>query len=646
MTRRSVGPVAGEDRPLAAAELPAAARRLLAAGEVERYGELFASLPAIADAQRRYRAAVELLDSGLAASASVPPAQLPALLARVAAGALDALEREPREPRLLALCGVALRELGSLDAAAAMLAAAHRLDPQLASLAGEPAALDAARAPAGGGRSRALHADAPVLAERAADLAARAQPAEGLRLSLCMIVRDEQEMLGRCLASVAKAVDEILVVDTGSRDATVEIARSFGARVIERPWNGSFAEARNASFDAAGGDWLMYLDADEALVGEDAERLRSLTGRTWREAFSVTETSHTGAPGEGTAVVHEALRIFRNRPEYRFEGRVHEQIAARLPAELPERVEASGVRVEHFGYLADVRAARGKSRRNIELLRLQQAEGPASAFLHFNLGSELAAAGEHLAALAELEFAWSLLADAGERGAHEFAPRLVLRLVKALRACERPAAALERAQQALERFPDFTDLVFEQALASVALGERDRALALAERCLQMGDAPPRYAATLGAGGALARGLAAVLEAWRELAGGCEGPAALGREALAPLRAVLEVLLQAQDFIAFELLAGLLERTPLHLRERRELLAEMYLRHGYAASAAEEWMSVCREQPDARALVGLARVAVARGMAGEARELAAAALSHDPGDAAAAGVLEQAEAAIG
>ena len=92
-------------------------------------------------------------------------------------------------------------------------------------------------------------------------------------------------MLPRCLGAIAPVVDEIIVVDTGSRDATIEIARSFGARVIEHEWTDSFADARNISFDAATGDWVMYLDADEVLVSEDAERLRALTGHTWREAF-------------------------------------------------------------------------------------------------------------------------------------------------------------------------------------------------------------------------------------------------------------------------------------------------------------------------------------------------------------------------
>ncbi len=481
-------------------------------GEIAGYRELFARLDDIEDPHRRYQAGVSLIEQGFAVSARTAAAHMPELLATIAMGALEMLEREPREPKLLNYAGVAFYELWSLDVASAMFEAAKRLDPRLEQVDRNVAALAPRRR-----RLRARRGTAPLhpalgeLASRALELAARAQPAEGLRLSLCMIVRDEQEMLPRCLAAIADAVDEIVVVDTGSSDATVEIARSFGARVLLHEWTGSFAQARNVSFDAAEGDWLIYLDADEVLVSEDVPLLRSLTGRTWREAFYLSETNYIGDLDDGTAVTHNALRVFRNRPEYRFEGRLHEQIAGRLPGYLPERLEATGVRIEHYGYLGSVRNAREKSRRNIELLRLQQAESPPTPFLHYNLGSEYAAANEPAAALVEFERAWELLEGLPDRASYEFAPALVNRMVKALRACGRPEDAIARAEQGAERFEGFTDLVFEQALGAIALGQVQRARELLECCLEMGDAPSRYTATVGSGTYLAMVQLAELE---------------------------------------------------------------------------------------------------------------------------------------
>jgi predicted Zn-dependent protease len=135
----------------------------------------------------------------------------------------------------------------------------------------------------------------------------------------------------------------------------------------------------------------------------------------------------------------------------------------------------------------------------------------------------------------------------------------------------------------------------------------------------------------------------VFVAWEQLASCGATEIALASEAVPLLTVMLEALLRVQDFEAFEALLGLLQRCPLGERERHELLAEMYMRRGFAASAAEEWMAVCRRAPDTRALLGLARVAVARGMPREASDFAAAALSRDPDNEAAASLLAQAAA---
>jgi tetratricopeptide (TPR) repeat protein len=626
------------------AELPRHARQLLTNGDLAGYGELFAALAGIADPHRRYWAGKVLVEAGLDAGTRASPAHRPALFKVVVEESLGLLEREPAEPVLLGHAGAALRELGSIDAAEAMLEAARRLDPGLAGLDGSSVALRTRRDSTG-----QTTPPIPELSARAVAIAGRARPADGLRLSLCMIVRDEEEMLPRCLAAMADAVDEIVIVDTGSSDATVEIARSFGARVLTHPWSGSFADARNVSFDAAAGDWVMYLDADEVLVADDVVRLRSLTGRVWREAFSLTEINYTGELHDGSAITHDALRVFRNRPEYRFEGRVHEQIAGCLPGYLPERVEASGVRIEHFGYLGAVRERRHKAQRNLELLRMQQAEGPPTAFLHYNLGSEHAAAGDPVAALTELERSWAMLSDSEDLDAHAFVPALAIRLVRTLRACGLHADAIARAEEAITHFPGFTDLLFEQALATAALGHDERAISLLERCIAMGDAPSRYAASAGCGSHLARiELAGLLVTARRHAdaarvlGGVPSEQALPGAAVGALTAMLETLLAAHEFGTFEAILPLFARTPPAERERRELLAAMYLRHGFAASAAEEWMAVCGEQPDVRALLGLARVAVARGMAQEASDFAAAALASDPGNEDAVALLSQVE----
>src|SRR5215217_4806471 len=482
-------------------------RAALASNDLKRYRELFSECAQESDYNRAYKARRALIELGLeklggtnATAAAIAP-----LMMAIATGALDALDVEPCEPILLNYAGIAFYELGSLKAAEALFKAARRLDPGLPHVKKNLDEIGRRRRQ-GFDAAAALPANVAVplkgLAVRGERVAQKAQPAEGLTLSLAMIVKDEEEMLPRCLAAVKDAVDEMIVVDTGSTDRTVEIAESFGAKILHHEWTGDFAEARNVSFDAATGDWVVYLDADEVLVTEDVERLRELTKRTWREAFYLVETNFTGDLADGEALNHNALRVFRNRDEYRFEGRLHEQIANKLPAYNPERLELTSVRIEHYGYLASVRDAKEKSRRNIELLEQQMRDGATGPFLHFNLGSEYAAAGDNQGALRELAKSWELLKEEGIDG-YGFVPSLVGRLTRAYRVNNLFDQAREHADTGLELFPGFTDLVFEKAHAYAAEGRLAEAAIEFQRCLDMGDAPSRYSSTVGCGTFLA-----------------------------------------------------------------------------------------------------------------------------------------------
>lgn len=464
-------------------------------GDLAGFSALFAQASALDDRHERYLARNELVDAAIQAGTVAAPAIAQQARAAGAREAIALLEEEPREPVLLNQAGLLMSQLSSFGAAQALFEAAQRLDPRLTNVAGNLAEVV---------RRRRVPAQAPAgvlgeLAPRALRIAERAQPAEGMTVSLCMIVKDEEEMLPRCLAAAAPAVDEIVIVDTGSSDRTIEIAKSFGARVIEREWTGDFSQARNVGLDAATSDWLLVLDADEVLVPEDVPQLRAQLGQTWREAFYISEINYTGELDDGTSTTHTTVRLMRARPEHRYTGRLHEQILYALPTQLPERFATAPVRVEHFGYLGAVRDAKEKSRRNLELLERQRDEGDVSAFMHFNLGSEYYALDDSAAALAEFERSTELLAAERNDGpvGYEFA--LTSRHVTTLRACGRHEEAIALAERSLERFPTFTDLVFEQGNAARMLGRLDEAVAYYERCLQMGDAPGAYTATVGCG---------------------------------------------------------------------------------------------------------------------------------------------------
>ncbi|MBW3609823.1 MAG: hypothetical protein KY463_16115 [Actinobacteria bacterium] len=421
------------------------------------------------------------------------------------------------------------------------------------------------------------------------------------------------------------------------------IARSFGARVFEQPWTGSFAEPRNRSFDEAGGDWILYLDADEVLVAEDAPRLRELTGRVWREAFYLVETNFTGDLEDGTAVTHNALRVFRNRPEYRFEGRIHEQIAHRLPGGLPERIEATTIRVEHYGYLGHVRDAKEKSRRNVELLERQAAEGESSPFFHFNLGSEYGAAGNAPQALRHFQAGWDMLAGDPGLGNYGFAPSLLSRLVKALRVTGDLDGACRQADEGLELFPGFTDVVFEQAQAAAAAGDRLGAIAKLERCLQMGDGPSRYTSMQGCGSYLALlELAAAHRALGDLArtqevlSRCldEHPAFLG--CVLPLATVMLERGAEPAAVAADVEQRVRELTP----SVRFMLGTALYEAAATADAERQFRGVLERQPAS----GAARAALAEALLSQGRYAEAAEQARSDAERTSA-ALDQSSAAL-
>lgn len=195
-------------------------------------------------------------------------------------------------------------------------------------------------------------------------------------LSLCLIARNEEDNLPGCLSAAAGLADEIVVADTGSTDRTREVAQAAGARVVDFPWCNDFAAARNACLSAASGAWILFVDADETLVPADGKRIRRMLETSDVPAYTVEVVSPLGG---GRSDVSHLTRLFRHRPEFRYEGRIHEQILTSIARFLGVEVWSpprSGLRLEHAGYLPEVRAARGKVERNRVLLKAAIEEDP------------------------------------------------------------------------------------------------------------------------------------------------------------------------------------------------------------------------------------------------------------------------------
>ncbi|UCD17109.1 MAG: tetratricopeptide repeat protein [Candidatus Zixiibacteriota bacterium] len=200
----------------------------------------------------------------------------------------------------------------------------------------------------------------------------------------CMIVKNEEELLPTCLESIRSWIDDIIIVDTGSTDRTVEIARSYGAKVYFQKWEGNFSRARNYSLSRATCDWILYIDADEEFVQEDVPLLRQAIAQDKCRMISVNIYNVKKETGECTSSL-VFNRIFRSDAGFSFDGIVHNQ----LVHEEEEQVLSSNIRLKHYGYNLAPEKMKQKSARSRALLEKQLAENPDFAFAHFNLAQLL-----------------------------------------------------------------------------------------------------------------------------------------------------------------------------------------------------------------------------------------------------------------
>lgn len=146
-----------------------------------------------------------------------------------------------------------------------------------------------------------------------------------MTLSVCMIVKDEEEVLARCLKCVKPFADEIIVVDTGSSDSTAKIARSFTDKVYNFEWQDDFSAARNFSFSKAGCDLVMWLDADDVISAENAAKIAALKGEMVE--YDVAFLLYAAAfDGERPTFMYYRERIFRRSANFVWQGAVHEVI--------------------------------------------------------------------------------------------------------------------------------------------------------------------------------------------------------------------------------------------------------------------------------------------------------------------------------
>ncbi|PSR23018.1 MAG: glycosyl transferase family 2 [Sulfobacillus acidophilus] len=299
------------------------------------------------------------------------------------------------------------------------------------------------------------------------------------QLTVSMIVKDEERFLPQCLASVRGVADEILVVDTGSADHTVDIARSFGAQVVEIAWPNDFSKARNVGLDLVKTPWVLILDADEELVSDDASTLQQAIEHPFADAYNLRIVSLMDRAED----ISESYvtRLFRSHPKIRFTGAVHEQVFPAVQG-LGMAIRPLDVRLLHKGYLAAVVRGKDKGRRNLQLIQSQLNNKSDDAYMQWQLAQTLLGNGEAQLSQAAARKALSLIPVEH--------PLWVLAQYTYARTLEfggQPKRALRVLREGQVAFPAYTDFYYLQGCIQMRLEQWEQAEKSFRKCLELGE---------------------------------------------------------------------------------------------------------------------------------------------------------------
>jgi tetratricopeptide (TPR) repeat protein len=290
-----------------------------------------------------------------------------------------------------------------------------------------------------------------------------------------MIVKDEERRIGACLASARPWVDEMVVVDTGSTDRTVEIAQSLGARVYHHAWEGDFAKHRNQSIGYATGDWILQLDADEELDQQTAPCLRDICRSTGADCLLVEMVSYYPGGGHSLDLVP---RLFRRRAGLSFEGPIHERPLLKGTA------TKSPIRVHHHGYNESPQVMEAKRQRRVSMIA-RWVENCPEDFLARKYLALACLENPHTMPQA-LEAGLASLALARRQGADQrYYPILYFPVLAVLTFLQRDQEVIARALECIELEPRHPDPHYFLAGAHYRLGRWQEAKAALGRYDQL-----------------------------------------------------------------------------------------------------------------------------------------------------------------
>ncbi|SDC35365.1 glycosyltransferase family 2 protein [Shouchella lonarensis] len=320
-------------------------------------------------------------------------------------------------------------------------------------------------------------------------------------VSLCMIVKDEEKSIARGLNSVKDFVDEIIIVDTGSTDMTMDICKKFTDNIFSFTWSNHFAAARNDSISRATGEWILYMDADEEIDIKNAKKLRKKLKSREETVLYISVLNYVGEEKDEREVYQAYQpRLFRNEKGLAFKNRIHETL------DISEDISAGTfpLKLNHYGYLKESVDEKDKHGRNVELLQLEYQEGNDHPWVMYHMASEYYRVKDYESAFQLVNIA---IMEFVKRDS--LPPSVLYRLKYAvIFESGHYEGGWPSIAQAIKLYPDYVDLHFMKAQFLFELGHYTEAAETCDQCMKLKEDDHRYLILNGAGSFRAKELKA------------------------------------------------------------------------------------------------------------------------------------------
>ncbi|MCD7947960.1 MAG: glycosyltransferase [Oscillospiraceae bacterium] len=315
-------------------------------------------------------------------------------------------------------------------------------------------------------------------------------------ISLCMIVKNEENNLERCLASIQDFVSQMVIVNTGSTDKTTSIARGFGAQIFDFVWTDHFAQARNFGLEKATGDWILWMDADEEMRMLDYPALQKLMLEAQRDLIHVPMVHYYGQlPADAyRSHLSASYRLFRNHKGIRFIGSIHEHLDLN-GIEIPELCNDSPLSILHYGYLDSEIAMKDKGNRNLQLLLKEQKTDAQNPWLNYHIACEYCRLGKYSEGFQECNTAITCFLE------KNLLPSSLVYKLKydILITTGNTQNAWPGIEKAIALYPDYVDLHYYKGIILYMSKQYNMAAEAFEYCLMLGEENPQYLILRGAG---------------------------------------------------------------------------------------------------------------------------------------------------